>query len=80
MISFNFDIHNNMLTAMPTPVWKEIFRFFERLLKTLVAHPELKVEMIEGSTVVDTVQQTKVAVREACVRLLVPPLVGSLSP
>ena len=26
IISFYFDIHNNMLTAMPTAVWKEVFQ------------------------------------------------------
>ena len=58
IISFNFDIHNNMLTAMPTPVWKEVFGIFARLLKTLVDNPELKVEQVEGTTVVDSVQMT----------------------
>lgn len=58
IISFNFDIHNNMLTAMPTPVWKDVFAIFRRLLTTLVDNPELKIEQIEGTTVVDAVQMT----------------------
>ena len=39
-------------------VWKEIFAVFERILATLVANPELKIEQTGGTTVVDTVQQT----------------------
>ena len=39
-------------------MWKEIFAVFERILATLVANPELKIEQTGGTTVVDTVQQT----------------------
>lgn len=83
VIAFNFDMHMNMLTAMPVRVWKEVlltltspvsliptlnltstrtitqvFDVFSRILATLVANPELKVVVMEGSTVVDSTQMT----------------------
>mmetsp|Transcript_38107 Transcript_38107/g.94732 ORF Transcript_38107/g.94732 Transcript_38107/m.94732 type:complete len:774 (-) Transcript_38107:388-2709(-) len=58
VIAFNFDMHLNMLTAMPVKVWKEIFDVFSRILATLVANPDLKIVVIEGSTVVDSTQMT----------------------
>lgn len=58
VIAFNFDMHMNMLTAMPVKVWTEVFEVFQRILKTLVDNPELKVVSVEGSTVVDSVQMT----------------------
>ena len=58
IISFNFDIHNNMLTAMPTKVWKEAYDVFSRILKTLVDNPDLVIEHVESSSVVDTKQMT----------------------
>ena len=45
-------------SSPPSQVWKEIFAVFERILATLVANPELKIEQTGGTTVVDTVQQT----------------------
>eukprot|EP00965_Chrysotila_dentata_P011181 363695-Pleurochrysis_carterae.AAC.3 len=39
-------------------VWKEVFDVFRQILQTLVANPDLKVEVVEGSTVIDTVQMT----------------------
>ena len=59
-ISFSFDLHNNMLTAMPVKVWKEVFKLFNRLLTTLVDNPELKIEQVEGTTAVDAKQMTAV--------------------
>ena len=64
VVTFNFDIHNNMLTAMPIGVWKNIFDVYRRMLRTLVANPDLKVEQVEGTTVVDTVQMTAAEVGE----------------
>jgi len=58
VIAFQFDLHMSMLAAMPTPVWKAIFDVFRRILQTLVDNPDLKIEVLEGSTVVDTTQMT----------------------
>jgi translation initiation factor 3 subunit C len=58
VITFQFDLHMSMLAAMPVPVWKAVFDVFARILKTLVDNPDLKIEVMEGSTVVDTVQMT----------------------
>lgn len=58
VITFQFDLHMSMLAAMPVPVWKAVFDVFGRILKTLVDNPDLKIEVMEGSTVVDTVQMT----------------------
>jgi len=58
VIAFQFDLHMSMLAAMPTNVWKAVFDVFARILQTLVDNPDLKIEVIEGSTVVDTVQMT----------------------
>ena len=41
---------------MPTKVWKEVFDVFHRILATLVANPDLKIQVLEGSTVTDTLQ------------------------
>ena len=73
-IAFHFDIAKNMLTAMPTPVWKSVFVLFTRLLATLVENPELKVEQVEGTTVVDAVQMTtaEVGVSRSTVGFSVP--------
>ena len=43
---------------MPTKVWKEAYDVFSRILKTLVDNPDLVIEHVESSSVVDTKQMT----------------------
>ena len=43
---------------MPVNVWKSVFDLFTRMLRTLIDHPGLKVQQVEGTTVVDAVQMT----------------------
>ena len=63
-ISFTFDIRNSMVVAMPVPLWHAVMGHFTRLLQTLVAHPDLKVEFTEGASVIDTQQNTQVEMEE----------------
>ena len=63
-IAFTFDIRSSMVVAMPVPLWHSVMGHFTRLLQTLVAHPDLKVEFTEGASVIDTQQNTQVEMEE----------------
>ena len=64
VIAFTFDLNNSMLSAMPVPTWHAVMGYFKRILKTLVENPDLKVEIVEASTTVDTTQLSKVEMEE----------------
>ena len=64
VIAFTFDLNNSMLASMPVPTWYAVMGHFQRILKTLIENPELKVEVVEASTVVDTTQLSKVEMEE----------------
>jgi len=64
VIAFTFDLNNSMLAAMPVATWYAVMGHFKRILKTLVENPELKVEIVEASTTVDTTQNSKVEMVE----------------
>merc|ERR1719446_1438677 len=53
-----------MLMPMPVEMWHAVMGHFKRILQTLVDNPDLKIEISEASTVVNTTQMTQVEMEE----------------